>query len=159
PRAAEVKRATRRLFLLTVSTKVKITEPDATVAVDDKPIGKTPLAKPFRVNIGVHTVTIAKTGFEPFSKQVDIRGNDQIVIDSPLEKETLTGHLSVTGVGATTEGVVVSVDGKEVGPLPWEGDLEPGAHQISGRGPKSAAAAVRVEIARRAKIELALELE
>ena len=157
--STDVKRAIDELSLLTGSIEVKISETDASVTVDDKPIGKTPLAKPVRVNIGVHAVAISKTGFEPFSKQVDCRGSDQIVIDVALEKEILTGHVAVTGVGGATDGVVVEVDGKEVGPLPWEGDLEPGAHQISGRGPKSAAAPVRVEIAKRAKIELALELQ
>jgi hypothetical protein len=156
--STDVKRAIDELSLLTGTIEVKTPEADATVALDDKTIGKTPLAKPIRVNIGTHSLTVTKAGFETFSKSVDCRGSDQIVVDAALEKEIKTGHVAVTGVGGTTEGVVVSVDGKEVGPLPWEGDLEPGAHQISALGPKSIAAPVRVEIAKRARSEVALEL-
>jgi hypothetical protein len=157
--SADVKRAVDELSLLTSTLDVKSAEADATVAIDDKTIGKTPLPKPVRVNIGQHTVTVTKSGFEPFTKSADCRGNDQIVVDAALEKEIKTGHVAVTGTGGTTEGVVVSVDGKEVGPLPWEGDLEPGAHQISAQGPKSVAAPVRVEVAKKARADVALELQ
>jgi hypothetical protein len=157
--SADVKRAIDELGLLTGTVEVKTAEADADVSIDDKPAGKTPLAKPVRVNIGTHTVAVKKTGFEPFTKQVDCRGSDQIVVDAALEKEVLTGHLAVTGVGGSSEGVVVSVDGKEVGPLPWEGDLEPGQHQVSAQGPKSIAPPVRIEIARRARTEVALEMQ
>jgi hypothetical protein len=157
--SADVKRAVDELALLTSTIEVKTGEADASVAVDEKPVGKTPLAKPVRVNIGAHTVVVTKAGFENYSKTADCRGGDQIVLDAALEKEIATGHLVVTGVGGATEGVVVNVDGKDTGPLPWEGDLEPGSHQVSGHGPKSAAAPRRVDITKRARAELALELE
>jgi hypothetical protein len=157
--STDVKRAVDELALLTGTIEVKTGEADAMVTLDDNVIGKTPLAKPFRVNIGTHNVKVTKAGFEPFSKQVDCRGSDQNTVDAALQKEVLTGHLAVTGVGGITEGVVVSVDGKEVGPLPWEGDLEPGSHQVSGQGPQSASAAVRVEITRKARTDVALELQ
>src|SRR5258708_7544960 len=157
--SADVKRAVDELGLLTGTIEVKSSEADASVTLDEKPLGKTPLAKPVRVNIGPHTVGVTKSGFEPFSKPIDCRGSDQIVIDAALEKEITTGHLVGTGSGGTTEGVKVHVDGKEMGPLPWEGDVEPGFHQVSGEGPKSAAAPVRVEITRRARSEVALQLQ
>src|SRR5260221_1761945 len=50
--STDVKRAVDELGLLTGTIEVKSGEADATVSLDDNVIGKTPLAKPFRVNIG-----------------------------------------------------------------------------------------------------------
>jgi hypothetical protein len=158
---AEVKdteRALDELSLLTGTIAIDAPESGATVTIDEKEVGTTPLPGPVRVNLGAHTVNVAKSGFEPFSKQVTIQGKDQLTLEAKLEKEIRTGHLAVKGVGPADQ-VLVIVDGKEVGPLPWEGDLDPGAHQVEAKGPKSAAVAQRVEIKRREKSELTLELQ
>ena len=156
--SADVKRAIDELSLLTGAIAIKSTEADATITIDDKEIGKTPLAKPLRMNIGTHSVSVTKAGFEPFSKQAIIAGNDQVTVDATLEREVRTGHLSVVGVGPA-EGVTLLIDGRAMGPLPWEGDLEPGSHQVEATGPSSAAPAQRVDIARRQRSELTLQLQ
>ncbi|HEX7602174.1 MAG TPA: hypothetical protein VF316_11235, partial [Polyangiaceae bacterium] len=53
----------------------------------------------------------------------------------------------------------LKIDGREVGPPPWEGDLPPGPHEISADGDAARAAPQRVELARAARIELPLALK
>ena len=153
--AEDVKRALEELSLLTGTIEIKCAEPEASVAVDGKEIGKTPVAKPVRLNIGQHMVAITKTGFEPFSKDTAIQGNDKVTVDVLLEKEILTGRLSVVGVGPV-EGATLTINGTPVGPLPWQGDLDPGSYQIEARGPMSAASPQRVDLVRRQKLDVAL---
>jgi hypothetical protein len=154
----DVNRVLEELSLLTGTIEVKCAEPDAAVTLDGKDAGKTPIAKPFRVNIGTHTVAISKPGFEPFSKEAPIQGNDKATIDGALEKEVKTGHLAVIAVGPA-EGVTLAINGTSVGPVPWEGDLEPGTYQIEAKGPASAAPAQRVDVVRRQKLDVTLQLQ
>jgi hypothetical protein len=155
--AEAVKRALEELSMLTGSIEIKAAEPDAAVTVNGTDVGKTPFAKPLRFNIGQYTVAASKSGFEPFSKQASVQGNDTVVIDVKLEKEVLTGHLSVVANGPA-EGVILTLNGTPVGPLPWEGELEPGSYQVEAKGPASAANPQRVDIVRRQKSDVLVQL-
>ncbi len=49
--------------------------------------------------------------------------------------------------GGGTEPLRVIVDGVDVGPTPWEGDLPPGSHQIGGRNSSSSAVPQSIDVA------------
>jgi hypothetical protein len=155
--AADVKRAIGELAALTGTITVKSTEPGATALLDDKELGKTPLAEPVRVNLGPHKVTVQKPGFDPFTRQLEVQGGESVVVDAALVKEVTTGHLAVTVPDADPT-VRVRVDGAEVGAPPWEGDLAPGPHEVAAEGEAARAPAQRVELARAARLDVALTL-
>src|SRR5262249_15724835 len=52
-------------------------EPGAEIAVDDIPIGSTPLAKPLLVNTGTHRLTAKKPGFASAETTIDAMGGNQ----------------------------------------------------------------------------------
>jgi hypothetical protein len=52
----------------------------------------------------------------------------------------------------------VFVDGADVGPAPWEGDVKPGVHVVEAKGTDKFAAAKQVDVTRRGRVELALEV-
>ncbi|HEX3344429.1 MAG TPA: PEGA domain-containing protein, partial [Polyangiaceae bacterium] len=54
--------------------------------------------------------------------------------------------------------VEVYVDGADVGPAPWEGDVKPGVHVVEARGPDRLAAPKQIDVARHQRVEVALEL-
>lgn len=151
-----VQRAIDELASLTATVKVNVTDPGATVAVDGNTVGTTPLANPVRVNLGAHTVTVAKTGFETLSKDVKVNGGDTISVDGPLQPEVTTGHLVVDA--PTDAKVEVFVDGTDVGAAPWEGDVKPGAHMVEARGADRFSQPKQVDVARKARVEVALEI-
>lgn len=155
--AEDIKRALEELSLLTGTVEIKTAEPDAAVSIDGKEIGKTPIAKPVRLNIGPHAVAVSKTGFEPFSKDTPIQGNDKIVVDAALEKEVLTGLLNVV-TSVPTQGVILSLNGTPVGELPWQGALQPGSYVVEAKGPTSAANPQRVDVVRRQKVDVSLQM-
>ncbi len=152
----QLKAALVDLAVLTGVVSIKVAEPDARVEIDGKDVGATPL-EPIRVNVGTHQVAITKPGFDPIAKQVEIQGNDEAPVAGELKKEMLTGHVAVTAPGAN-EKVHLKVDDKDVGPMPWEGDLAPGPHRLDAAGDGLHAATRTVEVTRGARLDIALEL-
>jgi hypothetical protein len=52
----------------------------------------------------------------------------------------------------------VFVDGADMGPAPWEGDVKPGVHVVEARGADRLAPPKQVDVARRERVEMALDL-
>jgi hypothetical protein len=151
-----IQRVIDELAMLTGTVRVTVTDPGAAVQVDGHDAGTTPLAAPLRLNLGPHTVTVTKAGFEPLSKDVKLAGGDEVRLDGPLQPEVTTGHLVVSAPADAK--VEVFVDGKDVGPAPWEGDVTPGQHLVEGKGADRFAAPKPIDVPRRARVEMALDV-
>jgi hypothetical protein len=124
---------------------VRANEPGAKVEVDGKAIGVSPLAGPVRIATGTHDVHVSKAGFSPFAAQSEIAPDATAVVEVTLVAQPTKGHVVVHANSA--EPLRVLVDGVDVGPTPWEGDLLQGAHQIAGRSSTAAAPAQTVDVA------------
>ncbi|MBL8742745.1 MAG: PEGA domain-containing protein, partial [Myxococcales bacterium] len=133
---------------------VTVSEAGATVSIDGKAAGTSPLAKPLRVMPGSHKLSVTKDGFTPFESTVDVAAKGAVTADAKLKEVEKGAKVSVTIKGG--EAMQVLVDGAEVGPSPWEGTLGAGPHKISARSPKSVAAEVTVEV--KAGVPQAVEL-
>lgn len=153
----EIKKALGELRLLTGQVTVQVNEADALLRVDGRDAGKSPLGKPLRLGIGAHQLTATKPGFEPFSLALDVRSDAQSTVTVALRKEVLTGTLRVT-LSREVSGAVLLVDGAEKGPLPWEGELPPGARSVEVRAPRGSSAPQQVEITRGQRRELSVTL-
>ena len=151
-----VRRAIDELAMLTGTLRVTLTEPGATVTLDEHEVGTTPLAAPLRVGLGPHIVTVVKAGFEPIRKEIKVSGGDEARIDGPLEPEVTTGHLVVSAPADAK--VEVFVDGEDVGPAPWEGDMRPGVHVVEAKSTDRTSAPKQIDVQRRARVETVLEL-
>lgn len=68
--------------------------PGATVLVDGKEVGKTPLAGPIAVPPGSHAVKVVKEGYEPFSAFVSVNAGQAVQVTARLE--ALKGGTGVT---------------------------------------------------------------
>ena len=151
-----VQRAIDELAMLTGTVRVTIAEPGAVVAIDGHDVGTTPIAAPLRVNLGPHAVTVTKAGYETIHKDIKPAGGDEVRVDGPMALEVTTGHLVV---GAPPDAKVeVLVDGTDMGPAPWEGDVKPGVHVVEAKGADRFAAPKQVDVTRRDRVEIALEL-
>ena len=124
---------------------IRVGEPGADVTIDGKPFGTSPVPALVRVAAGSHDVAVTKTGFSPFAAKADVTADGKAVVDVNLVAAPTQAHLVVRSTG--TEALRVLVDGVDVGATPWEGDVAPGPHQVSGRSSKSAAPAQPVNAA------------
>jgi hypothetical protein len=156
PERVAVKKALEDLKLTTGTVKVSSTEPGADVKIDGKSIGSTPQPPVKRVGLGPHKVEVTKPGFEPFERQIEVASQAEVKVEVALKAEVTTGHVAVKEKAGRTD-VHVFVDGVDMGPAPWEGDLAPGDHAIEARGTGVAAAKRIVSVARQQKAEVVLE--
>ena len=115
------------------------------------------MPRPLRVNVGTHTVSVTKNGFQPIKKTVEVRGHDAIVISDPLTQGAVTEHDNVN-VSSATPGAIVLVDSAEQGPAPVKLDLPPGQHVFSARAPGMGATSQRVDVQAGGTYEIAVAL-
>jgi hypothetical protein len=86
-RLAEVNREIEEVRGRIAHVTLKTNVPDADLALDDAPIGKSPLAEPVVIGIGRHKLTASKAGFVTTTKVVDVAGAENFAIELPLSAE------------------------------------------------------------------------
>jgi hypothetical protein len=156
----QAQHAIEELGVLTGVLTVGIQEPGAKVTIDGKDFGQTPVAKPLRLNVGTHQVSVTKDGFDPIAQPIDIRGHDSVPLDGPLVKTVLTGHLSVDvkQTNPPDPTVKIFVDTNDGGAPPYQADLEPGMHTVEAKGDKVASPAKQIQIEKKGTYTETLEL-
>ncbi len=112
---------------------VTANEPDAILSVDDYTVGKTPFAGPVRMDVGHHTLTLKKEGFIDLTKQIDVAAGQKLPITLTLEPTRKTALVSVTTAGPPS--ATIYLDGADVGPAPFKGEIPAGRHTIEARSP------------------------
>jgi PEGA domain len=126
---------------------VRVTEPGATVIIDGRARGTTPVSAPLRVKSGTHIVRIYKDGFVPLEYQLEVSGDQNVPVAGDLIPLTRSGRLKVTEQGG--KAVPILVDGVVVGTTPWESAVTAGDHVVVLRsgdeGSAPVAAPVRVD--------------
>jgi hypothetical protein len=124
---------------------IRVSEAGAEVDVDTKVFGTSPVPALVRVPSGTHAVHITKTGFTPFDGNAEVAPDGKAVIDATLAPVATQGHLVVHSTGP--DPLRVLIDGVDVGATPWEGDVPPGTHSITGRSSSATAAGQTVDVA------------
>jgi hypothetical protein len=105
----------------------------ATVMIDGVVRGTTPLDAPIRVDSGTHLVRVFRSGAVPFEARVDVAGGELKRVQPTLPVLEEGGRLKV--IERAGQPAEVLVDGVLLGRTPWEGDLSPGRHAVTLRGP------------------------
>lgn len=99
-RKDEVKREIEKLRARIATLDITTTPPEAEIAIDDIPVGRTPLAKPLMVSAGRHKITASKDGFRAVTKLIEVAGADSLKI--PLELPELKAGTPTPPPTATT---------------------------------------------------------
>lgn len=124
--------------------EIRVSEADAQVRIDDEVVGTSPLPTR-KIAAGEHTVKVTKPGFSPASQTVKVAAGDEATtIEVQLQAVATMGKVAVSVSGG--ESMVVVIDGNEVGPAPYTGDLEPGEHDIAARSASQEAPAQKVTV-------------
>jgi hypothetical protein len=122
---ADADAAVKAFEPLTSSVTINVSEPGASISVDDEVIGQSPIA-PVVVDIGVHKVRVSKPEFTDFTADLTVSGSAQFTVDARLAPVVHEGHVSVRA-GATD---AIAIDGSPVGTGSWSGNLKSGGHTL-----------------------------
>lgn len=101
----------------------------ARVLLGHQEIGRTPFAAPLAVNAGRATLEILADGYEPFSTQVDLAGDEAATfVEAKLVARQKIGVLVIrSGI----PGTLAEVDGRAIGAMPAEASLRAGDHTVT----------------------------
>jgi hypothetical protein len=141
-------------FVTTID--VTANEADATLYIDDYPVGKTPFASPVKIDVGKRAVRLSKDGFVDAVQTVDAASGQRLPVSFTLEPKNKTALVSVTVGGAPS--ATVFVDGKDMGPAPFKGDLTAERHTIEARSPGFVTVGQTVDVLYKEPMSLVLAL-
>jgi hypothetical protein len=123
---ADVEAALAAIYDLVGTLQLKVSEAGADVSVDSEPVGTTPLAAPLVMDLGKHTLSVKKDGFDAVEQTIEISGGNQTSATITLVRRARPALLKVT---ADPEATVV-IDKKELAHGSFDGALAPGAHEV-----------------------------
>ena len=132
---ADVKAQIAGLEQFVASLTIDVNEPGAEIFVDETKIGVAPLPGPVSVSVGERRVRATKAGFAEAREAIELRGGATGRVALKLAPITKTSLVAVNVIGPSN--AVVKIDGKEVGPAPYKGQVGVSAepHQFSAEAP------------------------
>jgi hypothetical protein len=110
---------------------VQANEADASVVVDERPIGQTPLKK-FLVDLGQHRVVVKKAGFGDETRALDVTGNAEVMLEVQLKAVAHVGRIAVHAGAADS----IDIDGRTVAVGNYDGVVASGEHVVRVSAPK-----------------------
>lgn len=152
----ELKNAVSIVQQFVTTIDVTANEPDAMLSIDDYPVGKTPFVGPVRIDVGKHVLKLSKDAFTESVQTVDVAAGARTPVSfriEPLHKQAL---VTVTIGGAAS--ATIFVDGRDVGPAPFKGELSADRHTIEARAPGYVTVGQTVDVADRQPMSLVLTL-
>jgi hypothetical protein len=126
------------------------------VSIDDAVVGKTPFKGPVHIDVGKRAVKLTKEGFIDSTQTVDAATGQRSAVTFKLEPVSKTALVSVTVGGAS--GATVVIDGKDMGPAPFKGELTAEKHTIEARAPGFVAVGQTVDVQYKTPVNLMLTL-
>jgi hypothetical protein len=152
----ELKNAVAIVQQFVTTIEVSANEEGATLFVDDYAIGKTPFAGPVRIDVGKHVLKLGKDGFVDAIKPVDVASGQVTPVQFRIEPVNKTALVMVTVGGAPS--ATVFVDGRDVGPAPFRGELSADRHTIEARSPGYVTVGQTVDVQYGQPVSLSLAL-
>lgn len=131
-RRTQVERELAEIRALVAEVSVKVEGMPATIEVDGRVAGETPLSDALLLPSGKHTIRALRDGEEPAVKEIEVVSGERIEValaPQPRASVPTTARLSVT---SKPVGAQLFIDGKRAERNPWTGTLPPGGHEIRG---------------------------
>jgi hypothetical protein len=152
----ELKNAIAIVQQFVTTIDVTANEADATLSIDDYAVGKTPFTAPVSIDVGKHTLKLSKTGFVDAVQQVEVASGQKTPVTFKIEPQNKTALVAVTVGGAPS--ATVFIDGKDMGPAPFKGELSADRHTIEARAPGFVTVGQTVDVQYHQPMSLVLSL-
>jgi len=129
----ELKNAIAIVQQFVTTIDVSANEPDGTLTIDDYAVGHSPFSGPVRIDVGKHILKFSKDGFEEAVQTVDVAAGATTPVVFRIEPLHKTALVSVVVGGAAS--ATIFIDGRDVGPAPFQGVVSADRHTIEARAP------------------------
>ena len=131
----EIKAAIAGLEKFVAHLTIDVSEKDADIFINEDKVDSSKLPGPITVQIGTLRVRAVKPGFAEASQSISPAGGDNATVSLKLQPLMKTSRVNVNVVGP--QNAIVKIDGKEVGPAPYAGQVPVTAdpHQFSAEAP------------------------
>jgi hypothetical protein len=137
---ADVEAALAAIHNFIGTVNLTVSEAGADVSIDGEPVGTTPLAAPLVLDLGKHTLSVKKDGFDPVEHPIEISGGNETNAGITLFRRARPALLKVTA----HPGATVVIDKKELAHGTFDGALAPGTHEVQVTEPGKRAYETRV---------------
>ena len=141
-------------FVTTID--VTANETEATLYIDDYAVGKTPFSGSVRIDVGKHQLKLSKEGFVDAVQQVEVASGQKTAVTFRIEPKNKTALVTVSVGGAPNANVFI--DGTDMGPAPFKGEVSAERHTIEGRAPGFVTVGQTVEVQYKQSMSLVLAL-
>jgi hypothetical protein len=155
---SEVKAQIAGLERFVAELTVEVNEPGAEIFVDDAKVGTSPLPSPLSLPVGERRLRATKAGFAEARESVELKGGSTGRVALRLTPSIKTSLVNVSVVGPAS--AVVKIDGKEVGPAPYKGQVAVSAepHQFTAEAPGFVLASQSAVVRESEALNLTLQL-
>jgi len=126
----QAEQAMAEMMRLVGTLKISDAPEGAKVSVDGKGIGPVPSKGGVLLDPGGHSVRVEADGFKPLVTDITIASGAEVPLRAKLTK--VSAWLKVDCAKGQ---LAVRVDGKVAGNCPYEGEAEPGLHEVTVTGP------------------------
>lgn len=108
-----------------------VDEPGASVFVDDRLAGTTPLPGGLFVDLGARRIRVSKPGFQDQIINQEFSGGSELTLYLTLAPEPREAKITIASDAASS----ISIDGQVMGQARWEGLLRAGDHTLRVTAP------------------------
>jgi hypothetical protein len=140
---ADIDAALLAIHPLVGTVRLAVSEAGADVAVDGENVGVSPLASPFTVDAGSHTLRIQKPGFETIEQKIQVSGGNEATVAITFVALVPAGRLVISSDSAAT----VLVDAKPMARGRFDGRVTSGLHTVRVTEPGKVPYETQVELA------------
>jgi hypothetical protein len=127
----EVKDVVDTVKTLISNVQIAVNEAGASVFVDDRLMGQTPLDAPLRIDLGKRKIRVAKPGFSDQSVVQEFAGGSTVTFSFTLKPKPSEARLTIS----SDEASMINIDGAAMGERYWQGSVLAGEHRIRVTAP------------------------
>jgi hypothetical protein len=126
---ADVRMQISGLEQFVAQVTIDVTEPGADIYIDDAKVGVSPLPAPVSAPVGERHIRVSKVGFADARETIELKAGASERVALKLSPTQKTALVNVGVVGPTN--AIIKIDGREVGPAPYKGQVNVSAEPHS----------------------------
>jgi hypothetical protein len=126
---AEVRTQITGLEQFVAQVTIDVSEPGADIYIDDAKVGVSPLPAPVSAPVGERHIRVSKVGFADARETIELKAGASGRIALKLAPTQKTSLVNIGVVGPPN--AIIKIDGREVGPAPYKGQVNVSAEPHS----------------------------